>query len=762
MKRFALVFYTLFIWTIQVQAQAPAITPLDLKTLKGETALQTINNKIQECQRMANYLADLLKKTTSNTDTLSQALDLFQGVVYQLINLKGEISGPPEALSITLPTLPPPPYSVTLYQKLLETYSTAVQRLESLKRQAQLSKEELGSLGSEIKDLTAQWLALKKKAPPPPEYYLVLAQLISSQAQYMSKSIKFSRMTQKITKLNELQTQANQLLEKVFAHLKLESKDLKGAQQRFEMSQKNLNKIHNQVRQELTRLNRQAALLEVKKRRIVQQFQQSGLSEQTKRTLQREKERLEILLEETQLLRKLASQKEERALLDFTEASFQLQWLKCYMGICSKKEKIEYLERWKEELRKLREELKSTKIDFNRLQTTSEIINNKVISLEQARSSGGKERANKALVEAYKRILRTLSALSQVYQENINKEKNLVLVIGYTLDLFKKRAGGLEKLYTWFTENKKAISNKVKTILYYPIWTTGQTPFTLATIIKFLLILILGMGAVRLLRRKASKILVEQFSLSPGTVNSLTTLIYYVLVLIVSMVALSAVGIDLKQVTIILGALGVGIGFGLQTIANNFVSGIILLTERSIEAGDIVELEDGTMGEVKRISIRSTVIRTYDGLDIIVPNSELVSGRVTTWTYEDDWRRLKIPFGVAYGSDPNRVAQLAKEAAREVENTIEDTSHPIEVWFQGFGASSLDFTLMVWVRMSRLKIKTGLTSDYYFKLHEKLTQAGIEIPFPQQDIHIRSLHPQVLEGLKILKNGEEKPTSQKR
>jgi small-conductance mechanosensitive channel len=117
----------------------------------------------------------------------------------------------------------------------------------------------------------------------------------------------------------------------------------------------------------------------------------------------------------------------------------------------------------------------------------------------------------------------------------------------------------------------------------------------------------------------------------------------------------------MKQVTLVFGALGVGIGFGLQTVANNFVSGIILLAEHSIQAGDIVELENGTMGEVVKINIRSTVIRTYDGLDIIVPNSDLVSGKVTSWTYEDDWRRLKIPFGIAYGSDPQQAAQIAKK-----------------------------------------------------------------------------------------------------
>ncbi len=758
MKHLIMALALCLLWSLQGVAKPPSLSPFDLKAIPEKEAVKTLDAKIQECQEMANYLSQLIKKGSPKANTLSQALDLFQGVVYQLINLKGEIASPAESPSITLPPLPPkPPYPLDLYENLLKAYSTIVQQLEATNRQAQLLKEEIDSLNSEIKDLTAQWLSLKKKSPPPPDYYLVLAQLISSQVRLMSERVRLSKMAQKAQALSRLQNRTDTLLNKVFSHLKLGPKDLKAAQERLGKAERALEKTRSSVRRDLTRLNRQAALLEVQRRRLNLRLGNPKLGEGEKRLLQWEKERLEVLQEKTQIARKMANQREKRALLDYTEASFQVQWLKCYMGLCSKKEKIKYLETWKEKLAKLRDTLDSTKADFNRLQTTSEIINGKVIALEQSRFSPPEKKAVQDLMETYREMLKTLNALSQLYQENMGKCKNLVLEMGYTLDLFKKRAGGMERLYTWFTENRKAISRKVKTVLYYPLWTTGQTPFTLATILTFLFIFVLGILFVRLLRRKANKILVERLALSPGTVNSLTTLIYYVLILVVLMVALSSVGINLKQVTLVLGALGVGIGFGLQTIANNFVSGIILLTERAIEAGDIVELEDGTIGEVKRISIRSTVIRTYDGLDIIVPNSELVSGRVTTWTYEDDWRRLKISFGVAYGSHPEEVARLAREAALSVASTVEDDRHAVQVWFEGFGDSSLDFTLVVWVRMHGLKSKTGLKSDYYYALYRKLTEAGIEIPFPQRDIHIRTIYPQVVE--KIREGKKEAPPS---
>ncbi len=746
------------LWPITITAQVPSLSPFDLKNLKGKEASKIIETKIKECQAMATYLADLIQKSPQGSDILSQALDLFQGVIYQLNKLKGDLSAPPGSLSITLPPIPPsPPYPLDLYKKLLNVYSSIAQQLEAANLSAKLLKEELDTLESEIKDLTAQWLALKEKSPPPPDYYLVLAQLINSQAQYVSKNLKLSHVTGKIQALSSLQTQTDKLLKKVFFHLKLGAKDLKEAQANANEKEAALEKIRAQVRRELTRLNRLAALLEVKKRRIIQKLQTPKLKPQEKKILQMEKERLEVLQEEIQLKRKKASQKERKALLDFAEASFQLQWIKCYMKVCTRKERIQNLELWKKRLTRIRNYLESTKIEFNRIQATSEIINSKLIALEQITPPPQEKEAIQSLTEAYRRMLNTINSLAQTYQENIGKCKNLILEMGYTLNLLKRRAGGLDRLYAWFTENRKAITKRVKTVLYYPIITLGETPFTLATILEFFLILTIGILVVRLLRRKAYKILTERFAMSPGSVNSLTTLIYYVLILVVFLIALSGVGVNLKQVTIIFGALGVGIGFGLQTIANNFVSGIILLTERSIEAGDIVELEDGTTGEVRRISIRSTVIRTYDGLDIIVPNSELVSGRVTTWTYQDDWRRLRIPFGVAYGTDPQKVAQIAREAALSVPSTIEDAFHPIQVWFEGFGDSSLDFVLVVWIRMHHLKSKTGLRSDYYYALYRKLTEAGIEIPFPQQDIHIRNIYPEAAEALKGIKEEKETP-----
>ena len=286
--------------------------------------------------------------------------------------------------------------------------------------------------------------------------------------------------------------------------------------------------------------------------------------------------------------------------------------------------------------------------------------------------------------------------------------------------------------------------SRVKSILYYPLWTDDGTVFTLFSLFKVLLIFFIGLIVLKFIRRRVEKLLIEEFKILPGAVNSVATLFYYLLLALLMLIALSSAGVNLSQVAIIFGALSVGIGFGLQTIANNFVSGVVLLTERSIKVRDLVQLEDGTLGNVKKINIRSTIVSTFDGLDIIVPNSEFISKKISTWTYGDDWRRIRIPFGVAYGTDPDQVRAVVSHCARAVALTEEDKSHPLVVFFTGFGESSLDFEIAVWIRQSKIKMAiTGIKSDYYYALYKALKEADIEIPFPQMDLHLKSLSPDI-------------------
>ncbi len=220
------------------------------------------------------------------------------------------------------------------------------------------------------------------------------------------------------------------------------------------------------------------------------------------------------------------------------------------------------------------------------------------------------------------------------------------------------------------------------------------------------------------------------------TVARLTRYIVWALALTVG---LQSLGLDLSSFALIGGALGVGIGFGLQNVVSNFISGVILLVDRSLKIGDFVELESGVRGQVMEVSLRCTRIMTNDLVDILVPNSEFVNGRVTNWTYDEFSRRLRIPFGVAYGSDKALVREAGLAAAALVPGvTRNDPQRATEVWLVGFGDSSLNFELLIWLDYERLKRPSATQAKIYWALDDELAARNIEIPFPQRDLHVRS------------------------
>jgi small-conductance mechanosensitive channel len=197
--------------------------------------------------------------------------------------------------------------------------------------------------------------------------------------------------------------------------------------------------------------------------------------------------------------------------------------------------------------------------------------------------------------------------------------------------------------------------------------------------------------------------------------------------------AVSAIGMPLNQLTIIISAFSVGIGFGLQNIVNNFVSGIVLLFERPVQIGDTVEVNN-LIGSVKSMGIRSSNIRTFDGAEVVVPNANLISNEVINWTLSDKKRRIEIFSGVAYGSD----VYLVKEILLGILNHHPDILKEPEplVLFNDLGESSLDFRLLFWTDNYDKWII--IKSEVIFKIHDTFNEAGIKIPFPQRDLHIKS------------------------
>ena len=203
--------------------------------------------------------------------------------------------------------------------------------------------------------------------------------------------------------------------------------------------------------------------------------------------------------------------------------------------------------------------------------------------------------------------------------------------------------------------------------------------------------------------------------------------------------ALNVIGIDLTALAVFSGAIGIGIGFGLQAIFSNLVAGIIMLFEGGIKVGDFVDLDQGLTGEVKEIGIRATRVTTNDNVDILVPNAEFINNRVTNWTLREGFRRMRFSFGVAYGTDKELVRKAALEAAEGVPHQLMGTgARAPEVCLTGFGDSSLDFELVVWLAPEAVKRPGRVNADYTWALETALTKYGIEIPFPQRDLHFRS------------------------
>jgi len=274
---------------------------------------------------------------------------------------------------------------------------------------------------------------------------------------------------------------------------------------------------------------------------------------------------------------------------------------------------------------------------------------------------------------------------------------------------------------------------RIKAILNFPLLPLGEAKITLWTLIYFLALLLL----LFYLTAKARKLLVERVlirtKLDVGAQQAVGSITRYVFLLVGLLIILQTVGINLTTLNVIAGAVGIGVGFGLQNIASNFISGLIILFERPIKVGDRIVVGD-VEGDVIEIGARSTTVVTNNQIAIIVPNSMFISEPVVNWKYNDPRVRFEIPVGVSYGSDVRLVERLLLEVARENADVLKEP--PPDVCFREFGESSLKFVLRVW-NHNHVHRKLVLYSALNFAIHDKFKEHGVEIPFPQRDLHIR-------------------------
>jgi potassium-dependent mechanosensitive channel len=386
--------------------------------------------------------------------------------------------------------------------------------------------------------------------------------------------------------------------------------------------------------------------------------------------------------------------------------------------------------------------LDKAKISENEIKTTS--LNNDINQLKNE-----KEKVIDSFV--YLKIEELLPYLQNKKSQYFDLAKNLQIFIQENeisydslIELFKylsREHIGVTK--TTFADTKESFFDILKygwDEINRPIIPIGDG-VSILSVIKFFLIFIIGFTIAIFYKRKISNAAGYLKNSSPATKTMLANLGYYFLVMLTFVFALNSVGIDLSSLTILVGALSVGIGFGLQNIVSNFISGIILIFEKSIQVGNIIEISDQFRGRVTQINMRSSVINTFDNIDIIIPNSTLMQNNVINLTFSDDVRRLHIPFGVAYGTDSDLVIDVILKSLKETNLVYikDDESKEPKVWMTGMGASSVDFKLLVWINANTTKmgVDSSNMSDFLIFIYKTLQKNNIDIPFPQLDLHIK-------------------------
>jgi small-conductance mechanosensitive channel len=289
--------------------------------------------------------------------------------------------------------------------------------------------------------------------------------------------------------------------------------------------------------------------------------------------------------------------------------------------------------------------------------------------------------------------------------------------------------------------NTDHLTDLLGDVLGRSLFTIGSNAITVGSLVLAVVFVCAIWWAASLMERVVQRTINKRAANEPwkyAGMLMLSRLLRYLVWVAGTLMALNYLGIDLTGIAMLGSALAVGLGFGLQGVIANFVSGLVILLERSLKVGDFVELESGVRGHVSEIAMRYTRITSNDALDVVVPNSEFVNGRVVNWTLGDAYRRMHIPFGVAYGTPKERVREAGIAAARRVNGVVENGAKKTAVWLIAYGDNAMDYELVVWADRALTTRPASAHAELMWALDDELQQRGIEIPFPQRDLHIRS------------------------
>jgi len=344
---------------------------------------------------------------------------------------------------------------------------------------------------------------------------------------------------------------------------------------------------------------------------------------------------------------------------------------------------------------------------------------------------------NTKMLDLFNKTTSDLAALTPELKKYFTLKRTIIK------KLLTKEAGNVSVALSDVEQSAESLYDYTYNKLNEALFVFNEHPISIMDILKVILILVLGFIFAAFYKRKIMNLATVGEKLSYSSAKMISNFGYYILVLITLLIALNSIGLDLKNLGLIVGALSIGIGFGLQTIISNLAAGIILMFERTIRLGDYIEVSDTIRGTVNDMKMRSTTVTTNDNIDVIIPNSSFIQNNVINWTLENDIRRIHIPFSVAYGTSNQKVEEVIMEELKNtsinyVKNSVKYTT---VIWMTAMGSSSVDYELVIWVRGQSTLKPAGTKSDFLKFIYHTLNKHHIEIPFPQLDLHVKQTGP---------------------
>ncbi len=712
-----------------------------------EKLLQDLSQQLQQQLPQEQPETPMDEATNQRLNAIQSALDSLNNLHFRHLRLLSELEQkapvPPEQPKLE------PPYELSDIEHVNDYLTQLDQSIATAEAEQADIQKRLDNLQAQLSTLISEYTQARDKTAINPQAIEKLAQIYNYQTEYAILKLKQKRLQKYLQELQSRKKEYQSNLPLLIEDLKVSPEQLQDLKARLQKQEKALQELKTAHAKKNQAINKKILKAEQAMDNIELKLAQTKDPDEI-RTLNLDKTLQLTRLKQAQYEKYLLSQKEFASQLQLTNTQFTLDWLQAYLQKSLLPNRLkEVLKDWGERTKAL-----NKKIEANRqlVQSLEQDQLELAASLQNTADVQVNDRTTRRLLSSLRKEIKNtqpvLENLAKTLQENISRGDRILSKINRIADVLKSQLDVLQRARQWLEVHFKSQWQSVKNVLYYPIWSFGGTAFTLAVLFKIIFYITLGIWFLRFLRSRLVHILTRKFNVSEGAAYSIATLVYYAGGLIVLLTSLTWAGFNLNQLVIVLGALGVGIGFGLQTIANNFMSGMILLIDRTLTVGDVIKLQDGTRGKVKKLAMRYTVVRTNAGEDLIVPNSELISSRVTSLTYDDYYLRLEVPFGVSYDSDPKLVKKIGLDVARNVRHTVIDPLHQPNVVFKGFGESSLKFEMRVWIMFPAALRPTATRSDYYYALHEALTEAGIEIPYPQRDLHFRSVDDEVIKKLR--------------